>query len=213
MERVFKTYRDRFVWRAAFGILASLGLATLVGLAVGGPLGFLLGLGLAAWLVNRAILTGNRWLRDATAAKLRRVGEVSPPGRTRFVGLAHPVYLDDPTRRHVESDDDVGFLTLARDGLAYRGDGVSFDVPYEQIAAVAMTRSHYAPWPRVSIQIVDGEPYDEIIIDSRDGPSFQACQHDVLQLHDELQAVLGRIRRHGGQRLGDVVETERLVDA
>jgi len=213
VERVFKTYRDRFVWRAALGIVASLALAVLLGIAIGGPLGFLFALAFGGTVVNRLILTGNRWVRNATAAKLRRVGEVSPTGRTRFVGLAHPAYVDDPERRQTESDDDVGFLTLARDGLAYRGDAGSFDVPYEQIGEVTMTRSTYAPWPRVLIEILDGEPYDAIIIDSRDASSFHACQHDGQCLHDELQAVLSRLRRHGGQRLHQTADTDILADA
>jgi len=213
VERVFKTYRERFVWRAAFGIVASMALSALIGLMIGGPFGFLLAIVLAIWAVNRAILTGNRWVRDATAAKLQQVGEHSPAGRTRFVGLAHPAYLDDPERRQIESDDDVGFLTLGRDGLAYRGDASSFDVPYEQIGAVTMSRSAYAPWPRVRIEILDGEPYDAIIIDSRDQRNFHACQQDCRALYDELHAVVGRIKRHGGQRLHAEAEAEVQADA
>ena len=213
VERVFSTYRQKFVWRAALGLVLVVHLAVLLGLVIGGPMGFATAVLVGGAALNRVILTGNRWVREQTEAKLRRVGELSPPGRSRFVGLAHPAYADDVQRRQVESDDDVGFLTLGRDALAYRGDAMSFDIPYENIGELTQVRSPYAPWPRLEIEILDGEPFDSIIIDSRDGNSFRACQEDGRKLHKELQAVVDRIRRHGGQRLGAEASSEVLADA
>jgi hypothetical protein len=213
VERVFNTYRRKFVWRAAVGLVAAVQAAILLGILIGGPLGFVTAVLCGGALLNRVILTGNRWVREQTEAKLRQVGELSPPGRTRFVGLAHPAYADDLERRQIESDDDVGFLTLGRDALAYRGDAMSFDVPYEQIGEIAVTNSTYAPWPRLQIEILDGEPFDAIIIDSRDAKSFRACQQDGHRLREELQAVVDRIRRHGGQRLHAEASDDLLADA
>jgi len=154
-------------------------------LALGGGL---LGFGVA---VDRVSLLGNRGLRRRVQRKLEALGEIRPDrGRRRFVGLAHPV------RERVlrlETDDDVGFLEITSDGLRYRGDALSFDVPREDVEDVQLVRlGPLVPGflRRVRVAFRSGEPFDEVCFDSREHARYSQAQRDTRLLFRELQALL-----------------------
>lgn len=154
-------------------------------LALGGGL---LGFGVA---VDRVSLLGNRGLRRRVQRKLEALGETRPDrGRTRFVGLAHPVR---ERALRLETDDDVGFLEIAADGLHYRGDALSFDVPREDLADVQLVRlGPLVPGflRRVRVAFRSGEPFDEVCLDSREHSRYSHAQRDTRLLFRELQALL-----------------------
>lgn len=218
-NRVFPRYLKRFPPLVA---LAAVGL-TFGAMAVGGALTALLGpiIGIAGavfvgWLMwERAILIGNGWLRREVAQRLRQFGERVDTGRDRFVGLAHPCYLDD-SRRLVETDDDVGFLTVRPDGFTYRGDGLSFDVPASNIDNVRMVRhgDAMAYWKRIEVTLRDGEPFDCLIFDSRNKAAHNACRADNLRLFQELHRLMTLYAEPTGRRLTGrpTVDDSVLVD-
>ncbi|MBI5830900.1 MAG: hypothetical protein HZB16_01140 [Armatimonadetes bacterium] len=132
-----------------------------------------------AWFVlNYLMLFGNGWLRRSLAQRLEALGEPADHRRARFVGLSYPCHNTSLGRRLVETDDDVGFLTIVPEGLIFHGDGINFTVPAAAIAGVRLVRTAYAPWARVEVTIADGEPFDEITLDSRNHAHHGACRRD-----------------------------------
>lgn len=198
-ERVFPLYKRRCVpLVAALSILAtwaSAGLGLLAYLALGPIVGVAVGVAALAMAFDRLMLTGNGWLRRRLARRLRALGEPAETGRDRFVGLAHPCHLDSYDRRMIETDDDVGFLTIAWDGIHFHGDGLEFVIPRGDILDVRLVRSFHAPWARVEVSIAGGEPFDALIFDSREHNSHRACRRDTRRLYHELLALLEPSRR------------------
>jgi hypothetical protein len=160
-----------------------------------GPLGGLAALGFAAAgfyvLFDRLGLFGNGWLRQRVQEKLTAFGDlpfaVGSPA-VRFVGLAYPVregWL------RAETDDDVGFLEITEEGLRYRGDALSFDVPAEALEEVSLD---YRPpaFKRLRLRFRDGEPFDSVCLDSRDHNRLFAAKRDNTALYRALRALIQR---------------------
>ncbi len=188
-RRVFKQYQRRFIPLVGLLVAAATYVVLNAALGYGWPLGALLFGGYLAVVFDRGILFGNGWLRRALRRRLRELGEWVDRGTDRFVGLAHPCRVGDLGRRLVESDDDVGFLTVSHRGVHYRGDALSFDIAAEAIEEVRLTRCLIAPWGRVEVVIRDGEPFDRLIFDSRQYASHALCRCDNLRLHDQLRGL------------------------
>ncbi|MBI2298677.1 MAG: hypothetical protein HYU66_06955 [Armatimonadetes bacterium] len=192
-ERVFVAYKKRFLPLvgllsavvAAGGMLLFLFLARQVGLLPG----LLAFFAVLAASIDRLLLLGNGWLRRRVEAKLKSLGELPQHHAGRFVGLAHPCYLDHLSRRMAETDDDIGFLTIGPAGLQYRGDAISFNIAADQVEDVRLVRSPHAPWERVEVRIRDGEPFDAVIFDSRNAGSHRACRRDSRKLYQQLRAM------------------------
>jgi len=165
------------------------------------------------WTFERGILAGNEQLRAEVAAKLRAVGHRVETGRDRFVGLAWPCYYGT-ARRQVETDDDVGFLTVAGDGLTYLGDGIEFHIPADNIRSVRLRR-HAATLflsNRVEVETVDGEPQETVVFDSRNRVWHSGCNRDNLALCRQIQAVM-RPAEAAARLQAVEAERSRLLDA
>jgi len=154
-------------------------------------------LGYLWFTINYLMLFGNGWLRRRLASRLQALGEPADHSQARFVGLSYPCHNGTFARRLVESDDDVGFLTIVAEGLIFHGDGIHFTVPAAAIAEVRLVRTIYAPWPRVELTIADGEPFDKITLDSRDHAHHGRCRRD----NRVLAATLARMATGAGRRL------------
>ncbi|MBI5831331.1 MAG: hypothetical protein HZB16_03355 [Armatimonadetes bacterium] len=148
------------------------------------------------WQLQFGILAGNRALRNAVAERLASFGHAVETGHDRFVGLAYPCYFGHE-RRAVETDDDVGFLTVDARGLVFLGDGLDFVVPAEQIADVRLVRdaNTFFLSNRVEVETRDGEPQDTIVFDSRDHAAHSACNRDNRRLASEIRAIMPRAQR------------------
>lgn len=197
-ERVFEQYKRRYIPIVTLGSVALVLTTHLLILLLEPVVGTIGALAVAAGflglVLDRLLLAGNRWLRKRLAQRLERLGESLGPGRPRFVGLAHPCYLGHVGRRLGESDDDVGFLTITRDGLHYHGDSLEFVIAADAIVDVRLVGSLQAPWRRVQLSISDGEPFDQLILDSRDHGSHWLCRHDNHELVKELRSLMTRPR-------------------
>ena len=193
-QRVFPVYRR---WLAPLLTLAFLGSMAVVGWLCERMLLLAPALLLAyAWFVaNYLMLFGNGWLRRALARRLQALGEPADHQRARFVGLSYPCHNLTLARRMLETDDDVGFLTLVPEGLIFHGDGISFTVPAAAIEQVRLVRTAYAPWARVEVTIADGEPFDRITLDSRDHSLHSACRRDNKVLAATLQSLARQAQR------------------
>ncbi len=189
-DRVFRRYKSLFLPVVAGVVLVSTMAACAAAAAVGGGLGAALFLAYLLLIFDRGVLIGNGWLRRHLRDRLQRLGELCDEAGTRFVGLAHECLAADLRRRLVETDDDVGFLQVTWQGLRYRGDGFSFDLPADRIAGVSLTWSPLAPWRRVMVRTVDGEPFDTFILDSRGHGSHAACRADNHALYRELRQLV-----------------------
>ncbi len=218
MPRVFEEYQRRIVSYQLKSTLAgcllvvpvAAAVTALFGPAAGGPTALLAWL---LWLFERGILAGNQELRGAVAAKLRALGHRVDTGADRFVGLAWPCYYGT-ARRQVETDDDVGFLTVDRDGLTYLGDGIDFHIAADNILAVRVRR-HAATLflsNRVEVDTADGEPQETVVFDSRNRVWHSGCNRDNLALFRQVLAVM---RPHVAAARLQAVEAERtrLLDA
>lgn len=177
-----------------FLVLVGPGAAALGGALVG-TLGGIMGI----WVgLDHFGLLGNQRLRRRVEEKLESLAELpfDPRDRNvRFVGLSHP--CREKLLRW-ETDDDVGFLQITPDGLRYRGDSLSFDIPVEELVAVElvpvggmMPRS----LKRVRITLRHGEPFDAINFDSRQFPRYFLCQRDTHSLFHQLRALVRQVRR------------------
>ena len=215
-DRIFRLYKRRFLpfvtGLTIIGAWIILAVSDVLGGSFG-PLEGLMSLSLVVAgfyvLVDRLGLFGNGWLRKRVQEKLEALGElpyeVESP-RIRFVGLAHPVregWL------RAESDDDVGFLEITDDGLCYRGDALSFDVPAEDLEEVTLVYRLPA-FKRVLLRFRNHEPFDSICLDSRDHNRFFAAKRDNTGLYRALQTL---IRSHPPrERLGAPVEEPEEVE-
>ncbi len=189
-RRVFHRYQRRFIPAAALLTLIATWLVTGAAVTQGGWLGlgvFLLYL----WLVcDRMVLFGNGWLRRQVHHKVVSLGEIRPDEQAWFVGLAHPCHTGTLKRRMLETDDDVGFLTVNWSGLQFRGDANHFDLPAAEIVDVRLVRSAFAPWGRIELMTRDGEPYESLILSSRDYSSHAACRIETLHLYEKLRGLV-----------------------
>ncbi len=196
MPRPFEIYRRRALRIVGAESLVGAVLATLAMV----PLGWLLpaGLLMPAWLVLFALwqlevglLAGNRRLRHDVAERLRGFGHLVDTGADRFVGLAYPCYFGHE-RRLVESDDDVGFLSVEPAGLVYCGDGDEFTIAADNIASVRLLRDPGTLFllNRVVVETRDGEPHDRLIFDSRHHRLHSVCNRDNLRLAAAIRAIM-----------------------
>lgn len=188
-KRVFKQYTRRFAPMVGAIVVVMTVVANLLAYQLGGLASLALLLGYLYFLFDRMVLFGNGWLRNAVERKLRSLGELIRPEQYRFVGLAHPCHVGTAKRRLIETDDDVGFLRVDWTGIHYRGDSMSFDIPAERVLEVNRVRGLYAPWARIEVVIDGGEPFDRIILDSRNHGSHAACRRDNAQLFKDLRAL------------------------
>lgn len=188
-RKIFHRYQRRFVPIAALLTLVATWLVTSAALAQGGLLGLAM-FGLYVWLVcDRMVLFGNRWLRRKVLDKVVGLGELRGDEQAWFVGLAHPCHTSNLRRRVIETDDDVGFLTVDWSGLHFRGDANHFDLPASEITEVRLVRSAFAPWGRIELVTRDGEPYESLILCSRDYGSHTACRVETAALYDRLRGL------------------------
>ncbi|MCC7495543.1 MAG: hypothetical protein IT204_24550 [Fimbriimonadaceae bacterium] len=196
MPRPFDEYRQGVVQLAleavVAALLAALPAAALGGLIAGAPgaaAGFVAGY---VWgSLEFGVLAGNRRLRQAVVAKLQGYGRAVETGDDRFVGLAYPAFFQT-NRRQVETDDDVGFLTVDAEGLTFLGDGIEFRIPAVQIAAVRVRRDPHSFFlsRRVEVTTRDGEPQEVVLFDSRDRWPHSACNLDNQRLYREIQRLI-----------------------
>lgn len=143
----------------------------------------------------------NKRMRRRLAAKLRRLGEL--PGdladpNVYFVGLAHPAKVG---LLRWETDDEIGFVQLGFDSLTYRGDRLSFEVPFEDLAAVELVPIGFGlprRFKRIRLVFRGGEPFDELLLCSREGDRLSSG-NDVT--HILYEAIHKRWLRRGGVRL------------
>jgi len=189
-ERTFRNYKRIFLPVVCLLVTLGSALITLAGHLLGGWAGVLWALVGYALLIDRLLLLGNGWLRRRLAQKLESLGEWHPSIPGRFVGLAHPSLTHSFWRRLTDTDDDVGFLNVSWNGIQYRGDAMSFDIPAHRIESVRLTKTVYAPWSRLEIRIAGGEPFDSIIFDSRQYGSHHACRADTRELYQKLQGLI-----------------------
>jgi hypothetical protein len=164
--------------------------AAAVGSVLAGITGGIMGL----WAgLDRFGLLGNHRLRRSVEQKLESLAELpfDPRNRNvRFVGLSHP--CREGLLRW-ETDDDVGFLEVSPEGLRYRGDALSFDVPAEDLVAVELVPvGGFMPrsLKRVRVTLRDGEPFDEINFDSRNSDRYFTAQRDTYALYHKLRALV-----------------------
>lgn len=202
-RKIFHRYQRRFIPLAALITLIATWLVTSAALIQGGWVGVAM-FGLFLWLVcDRMVLFGNRWLRRKVRDKVVGLGEMREAEGAWFVGLAHPCHTTTLRRRVLETDDDVGFLSFDWSGLHFRGDVNHFDLPASEIADVKLVRSTFAPWGRIEIVTTHGEPYDSLILSSRDYGSHAACCTETIHLYEKLRGLLilnqpvGRLRMSG----------------
>lgn len=212
-RRVFQSYQRRFVPVAALITLVTTWLVTSAAVAQGGLAGLVL-FAAFLWLVcDRLVLFGNRWLRRTVRGKVEALGELRASERAWFVGLAHPCHQATLRRRLIETDDDVGFLTIDWSGLHYRGDALHFDLPASDIVAVRMVHSAFAPWGRVELTTRAGEPFDALILSSRDFGSHAACRLETRRLYERLKGLCLLDRPLSARRLAAELEPLRAESA
>ena len=195
-ERIFRLYKRRFLplvtGLTIIGTWIILAVSDRLGGSFG-PLEGLMTLGLLVTgfyvLVDRLGLFGNGWLKKRVQGKLEALGEL-PEGvdspQVRFVGLALPVREG---WFRAESDVDVGFLEITAEGLRYRGDALSFDVPAEDLEEVTLIYRLPA-FKRVLLHFRGHEPFDSICLDSRDSNRFFAAKRDNTALYRALQTLI-----------------------
>lgn len=194
MRRVFDDYKRTAPLRIVLQAVVAWWLMAVVA-AVGwqllGPLGPILALVLwIAWIRDRAVLIGNRDLRGEVAAKLTSLGHLVETGHDEFVGLAYPCFFEH-SRRLVETDDDVGFLSIEPQGLVFLGDGDEFAIPAEDITDVYVTRDSASAGlsTRVYVEIASGEPQETVVFDSRGHDSHLACNRANHALAARIRAI------------------------
>lgn len=186
--------------------------AAALGGALAGALGGIMGI----WVgLDNFGLLGNQRLRRRVERKLESLAELpfDPRDRNvRFVGLSHPC------REKIlrwETDDDVGFLEVRPEGLRYRGDSLSFDIPVEEIAAVELVPvGGFMPrsLKRVRLTLRHGEPFDEINFDSRQYHRYFLSQRDTHSLYHQLRALLRQAQREASRLAEEPVRLEREVE-
>jgi hypothetical protein len=111
------------------GFVAGLALILLTGDLLGPGLWVLVGSFAVGWLaVNAFGLYGNQAMRTELAA---RVGLSDSGGE--FVGFARPAY-----RSGLDPHEDVGFLTLASEGVRFVGDSFCVDLPWTAVEQIRL---------------------------------------------------------------------------
>ncbi|MCC7491265.1 MAG: hypothetical protein IT204_02910 [Fimbriimonadaceae bacterium] len=211
-ERAFCEYKARFMPLVGALVFAGTLVTALASMALPGVFGLALIAAYLALVFDRLILFGNGWLRRRVAAKLQALGEIGDDSQLTFVGLAHPVYAGQVPRRLVETDDDVGFLRVTSQGLTYRGDALSFEIPAGELTAVRWVRSIYAPWRRIELQTRDGEPFDSLILDCRNHGSHAACRAANRRLYQQLRHLLAQQQASAaGRRLTAAEELDAVL--
>ena len=189
-RKIFHRYQRRFVPLAALFTLVGTWFVLTAALVTGGWFGTAL-VASFLWLVcDRMVLFGNGWLQRKVRDKVVALGELRSADQAYFVGLAHPCHADNLKRRMIETDDDIGYLTISWSGLQFRGDANSFDLPACDIVDVRLVRSLFAPWGRIEIRTCDGEPYESIILSSRGFGSHTACRVETANLYERLRGIV-----------------------
>ena len=192
-------------------VAAGLLVRWLIGGAAGGWFATLCGAVVAAGLLFAAVdylSLGwfNRRLRRKLLAKLRALGELTfnaDDPTVYFVGLAHP---SRSRGGRWETDDEIGFLHVTFDGLAFRGDRLVFDVPFSDLVAVELEPvGHGLPraLQRIRVQFAAGEPFDELFICGREGDRLTRGNAVTATLYEALTQ---RLKRRSGSRLTESAE-------
>jgi hypothetical protein len=131
------------------------------------------------WLtVDHFSLGGyNRRLRADLARRLQALGEIGFELRsadTYFVGLTHGADAGrrGGNRAHGETDDDVGFVHLGPDGLAYHGDRLTFTLDWSDIEAIELVPAGDglpAALRRLRLTTGIGAPMETVTLMCREG--------------------------------------------
>jgi len=197
-----------------------LGLAALLG-----PIGGIVGSGVAGlvgvrWLDAVTLQISNRGLKSRLVRKLETIGDLpfNPQDwNVRFVGLAHPVRI---RLARLETDDDVGFLQVTPQGICYRGDVLTFDVPMEDVLEVRLRPLGYGygmfGMRCIEIRFRNEEPFRSLLLVSREGERLSEANRDTIALYHRLRAYLPlqpevSERRPVRERLTEPVEREEEV--
>ncbi|HAZ62572.1 MAG TPA: hypothetical protein DCZ72_03030 [Armatimonadetes bacterium] len=195
MRRVFDDYKRIAPLRIGCQTMVAwwlLAVCAALGWQLLGPLGPILALVLwIAWVRDRAVLIGNRDLRREVAAKLTGLGHLVETGHDEFVGLAYPCFFEH-SRRLVETDDDVGFLSIDPQGLVFVGDGDEFAIPAADITDVYVTRDSASAGlsARIYVEIASGEPQETVVFDSRGHDSHLACNRANHTIAQRIRAIM-----------------------
>lgn len=157
----------------------------------------------------------NRRLRRQLEAKLHDLGELefrTDDATVYFVGLAHP---SRDTRLRAETDDDIGFLRLDFDRLVYRGDRLTFEIDLAELESVDLVpvgAGLPAAVKRLRLRFRHGEPFDELLIASREGDRLSRASRVTQVLHEALLNRIDRaaVRTTGGRLAEPLSEADEL---
>jgi hypothetical protein len=200
----------------AVAIALAVALGPLVG---GGPalLAACAAAGLLTWWTYDHLCLGpfNRRLRRDLRRRLEALGELrfdtaSPD--CYFVGLAYPHRAAGAALRW-ESDDDVGFLRLDFDSLAYHGDRLAFEVDYDQLAEVRLEPLGLGlprSFVRLRLTFVAGAPVDELLLVCREGDRLTRANRATRVFCEALEQ---RRARHSARRLTGVESDRQALSA
>jgi hypothetical protein len=155
----------------------------------------------------------NRRWRTLLADKLRREHSLKfslDEPDVYFVGLAHPAKVA-PLRW--ETDDDIGFVRVGFDTFEYHGDRLFFDIAFDQLESVTLEPIGYglpARFKRIRVKFKYGEPFDELLLSSREGDRLSAGNDVTLTLYEALRLRWER-RNPAAARLVDETDDVALL--
>lgn len=155
----------------------------------------LIGVGLYVG-TQKVFLIGNSGLRrDLAAALERRLGTNLDDGTTWFVGWRQGAVVD-PTE--LDTDADIGFLSLTPEKMTYYGDTVAFELWRQQVYQVTLQQQGVPLiWDlgkRIRVEWVDeyGRA-NSFTFERREGTS----KRDVRRKNQELTEILQQWQQHG----------------
>ena len=174
---------------------------------IAGLAGLGVGLGLLAVAYDYlAVGTANKGMRRRLISKLRRLGELSfdpESPEVYFVGLAYR----GRSRSAWESDDEIGFVEVTFEGLKFRGDRMTFEVDFRDLAGVEMVpvgSGLPSSIQRVKLETISGEPFETLYLSSRETSRLSASNAVSQTLGEALHSRWQR--RAPAARLGAMID-------